>query len=187
MPSSNQSMRSRAGWRMRAQLAAFSPGRRHAAGIHSRAVGFLPFSGPAWHVLGVAWREARRLGHAHWGPGHLLLALIAEDDGIAVRALQRLGVSREHVRQEATQITVRHGKDATSLPPRPAQELIPAVLAEAAARCDDHIGTGHLLLALFRTGDRSAAQVLSAAGAGEAAIRRAITEQVADSGSEHPA
>jgi hypothetical protein len=34
------------------------------------------------------------------------------------------------------------------------------VLAEAAAHCDYHIGTDHLLLALFRADDQTAAQVL---------------------------
>jgi hypothetical protein len=58
------------------------------------------------------------------------------------------------------------------------------VLAEAAAQCDDHIGTGHLLLALFRTGDRSAAQALAGAGAGGAEVRSAITDLLAESGPE---
>jgi ATP-dependent Clp protease ATP-binding subunit ClpC len=187
MPSPKPGLRSRAGWRVRTQLAALSPARQHTAGIHILAIGFLPFTGPARHAVGFAWREARRLGHAHWGAGHLLLGLAGQDDGIAARAMERLGLSREQVRQQAGQITAGYQNDAAALAPRPAQDAIPAVLAEAAAQCDDHIGTGHLLLALFGTSDRSAAQALASAGAGEAEIRGAITDLLAEPGPEHSA
>lgn len=187
MPSTTPRLRSRARWRVRTQIAALSPARRHTVGIHTRAAGFLPFTLPGRRAVGVAWREARRLGHAHWGPGHLLIGLAGQEDGVAARALRRLGLSQPHVSRLAAQITAGQGKDAASPAPRPAPDVIPAVLAEAAAQCDDHIGTGHLLLAMFRVSDRSAARALAGAGAGEAEIRGAIADVLAGSGPEDPA
>jgi ATP-dependent Clp protease ATP-binding subunit ClpA len=62
--------------------------------------------------------------------------------------------------------------------------VIPAAAAEAAARCDDNIDTGHLLLALFRADDAAAAQVLAGLGAGESQIRGAVTAVLDESGPE---
>jgi ATP-dependent Clp protease ATP-binding subunit ClpA len=44
-------------------------------------------------VLALAAREAERLGHSHVGTEHLLLALIADEEGIAAQVLSELGVS----------------------------------------------------------------------------------------------
>ena len=48
--------------------------------------------------------EARRLGHRYIGTEHLLLGLIGETSGVAVRVLESLGVNLEHVRAETTRI-----------------------------------------------------------------------------------
>jgi ATP-dependent Clp protease ATP-binding subunit ClpA len=89
---------SRAGWILRTQRAALSPGRKHTPGIHTRATGFISFTSPARDSVALAWREAQRDGRRHWGPGHLLLGLSSQDDSVAARALDRLGISREAVR-----------------------------------------------------------------------------------------
>ena len=70
------------------------------------------------------------------------------------------------------------------LHPHPPQDVIPTATAEAAAHCDDHIGTGHLLLALFRADDAAATQVLAGLGAGESQVRGAITALLDESGPE---
>ena len=68
--------------------------------------------------------------------------------------------------------------------PHPAEGVISAVLAEAAARCDYHIGTQHLLLALFHADDQAAAQALARLGAGESQVREAMTAVLAGTGPE---
>jgi ATP-dependent Clp protease ATP-binding subunit ClpC len=187
MPSPKPGLASRAGWRVRTQLAALSPARRHTPGIHTRAAGFLPFTAPVRHAVGFAMQEADRLGHAHWGPGHLLLGLISQDDGIAARVLERLGISHEHVRQQARQ-AVTASRPQPGRPPHPHPHgMIQAMVAEATAHCDRHIGTGHLLLALFRADDQTAARALARLGAGEDEVRRAITALRAEAGRERPA
>jgi ATP-dependent Clp protease ATP-binding subunit ClpC len=188
MPAPQPSLSTRARWIIRTQLAAVSPGRKHAPGIYTRATGFLPFTSPARGAVGVAFGEARRDGHRHWGPGHLLLGLTAQDQGMAARALQRLGISQEQVRQQAGQITAGNRPQAGSASQaRPPAGLIQAVLAEAAAHCDYHIGTDHLLLALFRADDQTAAQALARLGTGESQVRSMVSALQAESGPERSA
>ena len=188
MPAQQPSLSTRARWIIRTRLAAVSPARRHTPGIHTRATGFLPFTSPARDAVAAAFQEARRDGHRHWGPGHLLLGLAAQDEGTAARALERLGISEEQVRQQAGQVTARDRQQAGPAPqPRPPRSLIQAVAAEAAAHCDYRIGTDHLLLALFRADDQAAAQALTRLGAGESQVRGAVTALLAESGPERSA
>ena len=188
MPALQPGPTARARWIIRTQLAAVSPGRKHTPGIHTRATGFIPFTGPARDSVAAAWREARRLGHDHWAPGHLLLGLISQDDGVAARALERLGISPQEARQQAGQITAQDQQSAERAPyPHPAKGVIQAALGEAVAHCDYHIGTEHLLLALFHADDQTAAQALARLGAGENQVRGAVTALLAESGREHSA
>ena len=65
--------------------------------------------------------------------------------------------------------------------------LIWAAAAEAAAQCDDRIGTDHLLLALFRADDPAAAQALAQLGADEAQVRGTVESLRAEYGQERSA
>jgi ATP-dependent Clp protease ATP-binding subunit ClpA len=53
----------------------------------------VPISTTARAALEQSLRESRRLGHGHLGVEHLLLALLRDESGGAVRALDRVGVS----------------------------------------------------------------------------------------------
>jgi ATP-dependent Clp protease ATP-binding subunit ClpC len=99
----------RARWIICTQIAAGSPGRKHTPGIHTRATGFIPFTGPARESVAAAWREARRLGHDHWGPGHLLLALFRAHDQTAAQALSRPGAQESRVRDAVTAVLAGSG------------------------------------------------------------------------------
>jgi ATP-dependent Clp protease ATP-binding subunit ClpA len=44
-------------------------------------------------------REALQLGHNYIGTEHILLGVLAEDDGIGARTLTGLGVTKERVRE----------------------------------------------------------------------------------------
>jgi hypothetical protein len=117
MPAPQPGRSTRARWIIRTQLAAVSPARRHTPGIYTRATGFLPFTSPARYAVAAAFREARRDGHRHWGPGHLLLGLTAQDEWTAARALQQLEISREQAHQQAGQITARDREQAGAQDP----------------------------------------------------------------------
>jgi len=55
----------------------------------------IPFSPRAKKVLERALREAARLRDNHLGTEHVLLGILRNEDGTAVRMLARLGVSPE--------------------------------------------------------------------------------------------
>ena len=55
----------------------------------------IPFSPRAKNALVGARKEMRRLGDNHLGTEHVLLGILSNEDGTAVRMLERLGVSPE--------------------------------------------------------------------------------------------
>jgi ATP-dependent Clp protease ATP-binding subunit ClpC len=66
--------------------------------------GHLPFTPQAKKTLQLSMREAIALGHAYIGTEHILLGLVREDDGVAVRVLNGLGVDPNRVRQQVIQL-----------------------------------------------------------------------------------
>ena len=160
--------------RTRLRLRALDP--RPRAGIHTPVTGFLPFTDDAHDAVVFAREEASRLGLDHPGPEQFLPALIATGDGVAAQVLRRLGISPEAVRQRVAQITGQHQPPYPSGPGTPlAMRVMPRAVGEAVAHGHDYIGTEHILLALFRAGDDTAAQALASLGAGEREVRDAIT------------
>ena len=65
--------------------------------------GHIPFTPRAKKILQQSLREAIALGHAYIGTEHLLLALLREGDGIAVRVLNGMGVDPNRIRQRVIQ------------------------------------------------------------------------------------
>jgi Clp amino terminal domain, pathogenicity island component len=147
---------------------------RPRAGIHTPVTGFMPFTDDARDVAVLAREEADRLGLDHPGSEQFLLSLIATGPGVAARALQRLGIGPGDVRQRVAQIVGQHQRQ----PPDPdtplAMRVMPRAVGEAVAQGRDYIGTEHILLALFRAGDDTAAQALASLGAGEREVRGAV-------------
>ena len=123
-----------------------------------------------------AREEADRLGLDHPGPEQFLLGLMAAGNGVAARALGRLRISPQAVRHRVAQITGQHQPPYPSGPDTPlAMRVMPRAVGEAVAHGHDYLGTEHILLALFRAGDDTAAQALASLGAGEREARDAIT------------
>jgi ATP-dependent Clp protease ATP-binding subunit ClpA len=58
-----------------------------------------PFTPRSKKALELAAKEARRLGHGWLGPEHLLLGLLAVDEGVAVRLIVAAGVEPARVRE----------------------------------------------------------------------------------------
>jgi len=63
-----------------------------------------PFTPRARRVLDLARGESLRLGHNYVGTEHLLLALVAEEDGIGGRVLREQGVGTERARAEVVRV-----------------------------------------------------------------------------------
>ncbi len=62
--------------------------------------GQIPFTPRTKEVLGLALREALSLGHNYIGTEHILLGLVREGEGVAMRVLLECGVDSETIRNE---------------------------------------------------------------------------------------
>ncbi len=63
-------------------------------------LGEIPFTPRAKKVLEYAVEEAQHMGHSYVGTEHLLLGLIREEEGVAARVLENLGLRLDGVREE---------------------------------------------------------------------------------------
>ncbi len=134
------------------------------------------FTKRARRVLTHAQEEARLLNHRYIGTEHLLLGLVSEEGGVAMRVLQELGVSAEQVRT-AIERTVGKGTKPTysqpTLTPR-TKRVIEVSVDEARLLGHHYIGTEHLLLGLVREGEGVAVDVLRRLGAPPERIREQV-------------
>jgi hypothetical protein len=62
--------------------------------------GHIPFTPRARRVIEAALQVSIELGHHHVGPEHLLLALIADTESVACRAVVRVGSTPDRVREQ---------------------------------------------------------------------------------------
>ena len=69
-----------------------------------RGTGFvaseIPFTPRAKRVLEMAVQEGKDIGQNYVGTEHILLALIAEEDGVAIRTIEKLGVDITQLRNK---------------------------------------------------------------------------------------
>ena len=63
-------------------------------------LGEIPFTPRSKKVLEYAVEEAQHMGHSYVGTEHLLLGLIREEEGVAARVLENLGLRLDVVREE---------------------------------------------------------------------------------------
>jgi ATP-dependent Clp protease ATP-binding subunit ClpA len=67
----------------------------------------IPYSPRAKNALVRARKEMRRLGDKHLGTEHVLLGIVGNEDGTAVRMLGRLGVSPEALEERLLELRWR--------------------------------------------------------------------------------
>lgn len=136
------------------------------------------FTERARRVVFFAQEEAGRHGESCVSTEHLLLGLSREDDSMAARVLDKMGVSLEKIRAEVNkQITSVEGKlgQDMQLTPR-AKRVIDLAYDEARALNNDYIGTEHLLLGIIREGEGLAGRVLQDLGVGIDEARAIVKE-----------
>lgn len=124
------------------------------------------FTKRARRVLTLAQEEALRLNHNYIGTEHLLLGLVREENGVAVKVLRELGVDPGQVIR-AVERTVGRGErppfGKPTLAPR-TKRVIELAVDEARLMGHHYIGTEHLLLGLVREGEGIAVNVLRGLG-----------------------
>ena len=121
------------------------------------------FSNRVQDVIRLSREEALRLGHDYIGTEHLLLGVIREGEGIAVKILRNLGVDLFKLKK-AIEDTVRTSGGTLTIGNIPltkqAEKVLKITYLEAKLYKSDVIGTEHLLLSLLRDDDNIAAQIL---------------------------
>jgi ATP-dependent Clp protease ATP-binding subunit ClpA len=65
----------------------------------NKAEGHVPFAPLSKRALELTAKEALRLGHNYVGSEHLLLGLLATEDGLASKVLRRMGIELHTTRQ----------------------------------------------------------------------------------------
>ena len=139
---------------------------------------FERFTNRARHVVVLAQEEARQLQHNYIGTEHILLGLLGEPDGIACRAIERLGLTLDSAREEVKAV-VGTGKSTPTghIPFTPrAKKTLELALREALQLQHNYIGTEHILLGVIREGDGVGAQILKQHAADLATVRAAVLE-----------
>jgi len=134
------------------------------------------FTERARKVVFFAQEEAGRFGENYVSTEHLLLGLVRENDSVAARILDRLGVSLGRIRQEIERKVSRgDGRLAPEMQLTPrARRVIDLAYDEARHLNNNYIGTEHLLLGLIRESDGLAGQVLSKLGVDLERTRREV-------------
>jgi ATP-dependent Clp protease ATP-binding subunit ClpC len=122
------------------------------------------FSQRMQEVIRLSREEALRLGHDYIGTEHLLLAMIREGGGMAIRILRNLGVDLVRLQRTIEDSVRSYGGTATigNIPlTKQAERVLKLCYLEARGLKADVVGTEHLLLALLRESDTIAAQILA--------------------------
>ena len=126
----------------------------------------------------AAARRALREGNPAVEPEHLLWAMLQDDQGIAVQVLEKLGVDRALVREDAekavTALPRASGSSVAAPAPSAAlQRVVATAIDLASARGDTYVSTELLLLGLATTGG-AAAELLRERGATAEALTEAV-------------
>src|SRR4051812_29726182 len=149
--------------------------------------GFSRFTPRARNVVMASQNEARAAGNDEIGPGHLVLGLLAEPDGLGARAITAQGVSLEAVRRAAGAALPPAAGRVPDLIPYDAQarKVLELTFRQALRLGHNYIGTEHVLLALLEL--EAGTGVLAGLGIDKAAADAAITAALAAirAGDEH--
>ncbi len=121
------------------------------------------FSDRLQDVIRLSREEALRLGHDYIGTEHLLLGIIREGQGVAVRILRNLDCDLLKLKK-AIEDTVRTSGGTLTIGNIPltkqAEKVLKITQIESKIYKADVIGTEHLLLSLLRDEDNIATQIL---------------------------
>ena len=135
--------------------------------------------GALW-TLERARQEAPRLHHGFVGTEHVLLGLLALEDGVVPTVLRTMGVDRESVRRKVENWV-------SSFPPSKIPDRIPytprvkkslRLAAREAKVSNACVGPEHIFLGLLLEGDGVAARVLSDFGLSPETTRTEIMREV---------
>ena len=153
------------------------------------------FTPPAIRVVQYAKEEARRFRGNTVGSEHVLLGLIREQDGVAARVLERLGVSlgraQNEIRRQMEFMDTRTPAQGSRSWSAGARRVLEVALDEARELnpklgLPNFVDTEHLLLGLVRETDSMAVRVLRALGVDLDQVRREVVKLLGGSAAVAP-
>lgn len=124
------------------------------------------FSPKVKEVISYSREEALRLKHDQIGIEHLLLGLIREGDGMAIKVLRSLDIDIALFRKKVEdairdRVTTVPG-NANSLPlTKQAEKVLKITLLEAKSMKQETVGTEHLILSILKNKENVVTQLLS--------------------------
>ena len=123
------------------------------------------FSPRVKDVITYSREEALRLGHDYIGTEHLLLGIIREGEGSAIRLLKAMNVSLTELRREIETLTAGSARKSTNnlgnIPlVKQAERALKITYLEAKLFKSTVIGTEHLLLSILKDDDSVATKAL---------------------------
>jgi ATP-dependent Clp protease ATP-binding subunit ClpB len=141
-------------------------------------------------ALTAALQAASSAGNPHIVPAHLLMALLTQNDGIAVPLLEAVGVDPATIRTETQRLLDRlPSASGASSQPQLSRESLAAITAAqnlATEMDDEYVSTEHLLVGLAghsgrsaraaSEGDSDVAKLLTGHGASPQALRDAFVK-----------
>ncbi len=119
------------------------------------------FSNRVHDVLRYSQEEALKLGNDYIGTEHILLGMIREGEGIAVKILKNLGVDLQKLSEHIEDKFKGHsiGSPTKTLPlSKQVERILRLSEIEARAYKNDIVGTEHILLAMLRDKESQASK-----------------------------
>jgi ATP-dependent Clp protease ATP-binding subunit ClpC len=147
------------------------------------------FSNRVQDVIRLSREEAIRLGHDYIGTEHLLLGIIREGEGIAIKIFRNLGKDVSKIKR-AVEDTVRQSGATLTVGNIPltkqAEKVLKITYLEAKIFKSDVIGTEHLLLSILREDDNLASQILQQFGITYELVKEELTNILSGKSSSAP-
>jgi ATP-dependent Clp protease ATP-binding subunit ClpC len=122
------------------------------------------FSPRVKDVITYSREEALRLGHDYIGTEHLVLGMIREGEGLALKVLQKLGVNPQELRkliEQNVKISTKPVSNLVNIPlVKQAERALKLTYLEAKVFKSNLIGTEHLMLAILKIEDSLVVNIL---------------------------
>ncbi|PCJ66485.1 MAG: Clp protease ClpC [Bacteroidetes bacterium] len=142
------------------------------------------FSPGVKEVIQFSREEAIRLGHSYIGTEHLLLGLIRQGDGKAIRHLKSMGIDMLRLKkavEDSIRDTTSKSTNIGNIPlTKQAEKALKITYLEAKIFKDDVIRTEHLLLSILRDEDNVASQILNQFGVDYDLFKNAMEDKLPD-------
>lgn len=131
---------------------------------------------------------ALQMGHPVVGTEHLLLSLVAEEQGVAAKVLKQLGLSAQSLYNQLHEVMGRSshgGGQGAPFSPR-AKRVLEMAGQESRDLGHNYVGTEHLLLGLLREGEGVAAKLLYSNNISLEVVRSTLIEALGAAGGSAP-